>query len=518
MKGVTELLFGIAIVLIPSYSIADGPLPFDLVWNATDPNGVPANPSWGYQITRRPADPLLPDPGRLCNNFSNHSSGSPPCTTQPIWWEPGGDLCDDHVNWQTVEYNGALYWNTVDGHSNPLLDDDYNFWLAPPSLTTLSTASPQVLALEFDSSETIDNFHTPWWDSFHSAVDDLRGNVVDTDYAIVIGLLGLDCQHSCGTEIHPVYAMAIHDPFKRSPDDDVWAIFVRNWGDEGFCASGANAVNLTSITFKLPWREHADSVDVATSIFKSGIFKSLLAGILFETPPGWQASGPSVSAIPGDGVSVTFTLPVPISFPGLFQGAFSNGELHLKWSGPGLTDHCASIRARLRALQDELNALYSALPANKADITGVVTAAERQVEAWHAQHDQELTRLEQALTICENSRRSTPAAALRLVPPSIESTPERRIWELFNKLPLDRRMPALTRIGELKGAAEDRTILMPVPARVLGPREAATVAPTQPLRDYVAAHPSKAEKDRLRKEILCAAFSNNIPEFPRACR
>jgi hypothetical protein len=91
-----------------------------------------------------------------------------------------------------------------DGHSNPLFDDDYNFWLAPPGLTTLTTTSPQVLQLEFNSSETVDHFHTPWWEGFHGAVDDGRATFVNTDYAIVIGLLGLDCEHSCGTEIHPV--------------------------------------------------------------------------------------------------------------------------------------------------------------------------------------------------------------------------------------------------------------------------------------------------------------------------
>jgi hypothetical protein len=100
MKAVAAVVFGIMVVLllIPSSSPGQGIAPFDLTWNATDPNGLPANPSWGYQITRRPGDPPVPDPVRFCGNFSGHSAGNPPCTKRPIWWEPGGTFCDGHVN------------------------------------------------------------------------------------------------------------------------------------------------------------------------------------------------------------------------------------------------------------------------------------------------------------------------------------------------------------------------------------------------------------------------------------
>jgi len=254
------------------------PKPFDLVWDAPDPNGLPANPKWGYQVTRGPADPPLPDPEK-CPFVVRFPPGlipptpdipveHPPCTRQSVWWEPGGLLCDLHVNWPTVEYEGPLSWDVHDGHSNPLADDDYNFWLAPPGPATYTTNSSR-LQLEFNAHETIDHFRSPWWEAFHAAVDDGRGTVVDTDYAIVIGLLGLDCDHSCSTEIHPVYAMAIHDAIRRAPDDDVWAIFVRNGGDEGFCASGENTVSLTSISFKIPWRSpQATSVIVKPHQFR----------------------------------------------------------------------------------------------------------------------------------------------------------------------------------------------------------------------------------------------------------
>jgi hypothetical protein len=47
-------------------------------------------------------------------------------------------------------------------------------------------------------------------------------------------LFGLDCEHACRSEYHPIYAMAIE--VDDRPDHNVWALFVRNWGDEGFCA------------------------------------------------------------------------------------------------------------------------------------------------------------------------------------------------------------------------------------------------------------------------------------------
>jgi hypothetical protein len=404
-----------------------------------------------------------------------------------------------------------LYWDVIDGHSSLLLSDDYNFWLAPPGPTTLTTASPQVLQLAFNSDETIDHFHTPWWEAFRGAVADGRGTVVNTDYAVVIGLLGLHCEHSCVTEIHPVYAMAIHDPIRRSPNDDVWAIFVRNWGDQGFCASGMNTVSLTSITLRLPWRRGATSIDLGpASIFKFG------PDSLDGTSAGRQVSGPVIGADPGNSLSATFTLPSATgsSVP---PGVRINGELHLQWSGPELGDPCASIRSQLMALQDELARLYAGFPANKASIPGVVTAAERRLEEWHRQHDRQLAHLEQGLAVCDRSRSLASVEALRITEPE-ERTPELRIQELLDKLPPARRSEALARSSELKSVSEDRAILMHGPKKIGVPPATVIMIAPQPVRDTVAPNPEKTAKDRRRAEILCAAFDNRIPGFPNVCR
>ena len=95
-----------------------------------------------------------------------------------------------------------------------------------------------VIECEFDSDETIDNFQLaglPWWQAFKAAVDadgcvgcfDLIGfsdqgpfpnghfatqmmGGTNGVFAIVTGLMGLDCGHSCQSELHPVYALAMN--------------------------------------------------------------------------------------------------------------------------------------------------------------------------------------------------------------------------------------------------------------------------------------------------------------------
>jgi hypothetical protein len=106
------------------------------------------------------------------------------------------------------------------------------------------TQRPTAIYGEFDSDETIDHFQTAWWQLFHSAVD--GGNAGAKDMlsgkeAIAIGLAGLDCaghepgQNNCDVELHPIYALAIH--VTNDPQHDRWAFFIRNRGDEGYCAS-----------------------------------------------------------------------------------------------------------------------------------------------------------------------------------------------------------------------------------------------------------------------------------------
>ncbi len=292
--------------------------PLDLVWDAVDDNGIPLNPRWGYQVDHAGAPP---DVHALCPK-----PNQPPCTTQaPSLDTPGilaGVICaigattdiHGHVNWMPATYEGPITWES---HSNPIADDDYNFRLLTPNGAGLTSSTPKTLGLglEFDSTETIDHFDTPWWNAFHKAVDKSDKDaqaLVNGSYAIVTGLLGLDCEHSCATELHPVYVMAIR--VKDDPADETWAIFVRNWGNEGFCSQSQHYLDLfnNTYTLRLPWRSGASAVTVTESLFK--------------TTANARVSGPSVAYGAEQGVVLTFSLPRPED-----RGRV-NGEVHLRWT------------------------------------------------------------------------------------------------------------------------------------------------------------------------------------------
>ena len=260
---------------------------------------------WGWQVTH---SGQLPDPRQLCNNEPDKPQCTPQRTSRDsgFWGGP-------HVNWFPATYEGTIFW---DGHSAPGTDDDYNFRLQRADKAGLTVGDARGLQLEFDADETIDHFHTPWWNDFHSAVDSNDASArqrVDGKFAIVTGLVGLDCEHSCGAEVHPVHALAIR--VKEDPADEVWAIFVRNWGNEGFCSANQHFLPLTSFTFRLPWRPGVSAVNV----------RRFDRDFLVNDS---NASGPNVTSAVHEGVLVHFTLS-----PAREDGTRINGELHLQWSG-----------------------------------------------------------------------------------------------------------------------------------------------------------------------------------------
>ncbi len=310
------------------------PFPYNLVYTQLDDTGVALSPEW--QSTQVASIRSAPDP-KQCGG------GDPwkyPCTNQTTEINNDKGLCPTgnlggHANFIPATYTGRLTWES---HSLESQDDDYNFGLLPwipQSSTPWITSADDALAglhLEFSSDETIDHFHTPWWKSFHEAVDSDDSRSIDNpfgqprremvsgtshalamlngNYAIVTGLVGLDCAHSCGAEVHPVWAMAIH--VKDDPNDDTWAFFARNGGNEGYCGPKTEILDTTSFTFRLPWRPGATAANVAV--------EDLL----------WRDSSPATygfNPIPGTGVLVTFMLNTP------GKGDRMNGDLHIKWVG-----------------------------------------------------------------------------------------------------------------------------------------------------------------------------------------
>lgn len=311
----------------------------DIVADSQDENGFPINPDWVW----RRVTGTSPNASDVCS-WSNKIGGFPVddaslCASQLTQRDSWGVCVQGgtaggiagHMNWTgvPVTYNGWIWW---DGHDY-YWDDDYTLNVAAldksghvsGSLFVAGQYNPQI---EFDSEETIDLFDgIPWWRALHSAVDkeDQRlhtanaiaaGAVRPDDLfpggteAIIIGQLGLDCAHSCGTELHPAWAVFVH--VRDDLDNDTWAFFVRNWGDEGFCSENNHQPGMVQqFTVRLP---QVGATSVAIRVPET------IVGTTQPVPPYTIALAPE-----GDAALATFTLP-PAESRGIIYG-----ELHLQW-------------------------------------------------------------------------------------------------------------------------------------------------------------------------------------------
>jgi hypothetical protein len=108
-----------------------------------------------------------------------------------------------------------------------------------------------------------------------------------------------------------------------NPADEVWAMFIRRWGNEGFCSGNQHLIidlPNNTYTFRLPWRPGATGVSVGSAT----TFLAASSG----------ASGPNVQSAANQGVLVSFTLPPPEYVAGVCATCNRiNGELHLNWQG-----------------------------------------------------------------------------------------------------------------------------------------------------------------------------------------
>jgi hypothetical protein len=339
------------------------PAPFDLVANAWDANGLPENPQWGWQTTHTD----LPNPDLWCPESFRSSQ----CTTQNPTIDATSGIglhnivCSigargspysfsGHVNWFPGTYWGFLQW---DGHSDPIFDDDdYAIRMSTPNNAGLVDSNGGTLETEFNSDETVDHFLSPWWDKLHNAVQQDEAewalalstnreaprrygrthDMIDNRKAFVTGLIGLDCEHHCHSESHPVYAMGVRQEDESSVIE-TWDIFVRNWGNEGYCSQYQHYVDFPESTYSvlLPWKPGALSVLVSGTFFWGNI-----NGI----------SG-SVTTIENRGVVLSFQLPAPEDRP------LVDGELRLQWYVPphAVDTHSSSalLIAALRASSRE---------------------------------------------------------------------------------------------------------------------------------------------------------------------
>ena len=339
------------------------PKDWDLVQNGLDVNGIAANPNWGWQVNG----------GFITNQGLYDPTCFPGCTSQvtsydlPMFsgfdavthWlagicKPSGPIggqfqgIKGHHNWFDATYNGTIYWVT---HAGPTFgDDDYNMRLVTPTLGHADPAGTSffngasfeegnlfAVLLEFDSDETIDHFdQSLFWNVFHQTVDNqgdtAAGNIINGHDAVAIGLMGADEEHDGHVEIHPVHALAIREsaPGSPVPSNDLWAFFVRNWGDEGECSSQQHFILDSQITIQL-----TPPVSLLTpKATLNG--DSLVFGSGTNTPYTFY-SGP-------EGTFVTFNLPA-----GNQQG-FVFGEIDLSWTnGTGMAQPAAQATNSLPA-------------------------------------------------------------------------------------------------------------------------------------------------------------------------
>lgn len=369
------------------YFACKGRFDFNVESTQTDPNGFPLNPQWRWQLYHPESNPPNKNTdtpqAAMCHHFSASQVLNTPqgpmefvvpsfsdCTDEtdqvntPNGWN--ADVCSSgagsgfsgHLNWFTTTFGtapgnppssgGSFSFgdhNTWDDDYDNSLSIDYGTVPAYPAMMN-GRGSQHV---EFDSDETIDYFSTPWWNLFHSAVDCFTAGpdpgastvpcappspqaMLYDAPSIVTGMFGVDCEHDgCKSEIHPVFTLAAH--VFDSPDNDTWAMFLRNTGDEGYCSSAMELADFTNYTFRLPWRTGEStpwtSVEVLWGPNQSDCRQSqeTQAKSCFEQldPPG-GATGPTITYLRGQWVDVTFTFPAPTDRP------LIDGELHLQWS------------------------------------------------------------------------------------------------------------------------------------------------------------------------------------------
>lgn len=292
-----------------------------------------------------------------------------------------------HLNFRPATYDGYLHWDSHDTQ----FDRDFSFLLDPtdPLDPTHAQGAPGLVAsgdeedrigVEFHGDSNAIGGHAngdqllsdkglldryskeipsdqaadDWWMRLQAIVhaDDAHDSTyratrafletvaADRDgvpvqgermRAVVTGLMGLDCGHTCSIELHPAYAIALRTKVSvetaagRVHED--WALFVRNWGDEGYCSSGhlwPLPLPQDAFTLLLP---QPGAVAVTAGAVR------LTAGAGADAKPSPLAW--SLSLEQGRGGALRFQLPAPAA-----EG-FVMGELHLDWElgdappGPG---------------------------------------------------------------------------------------------------------------------------------------------------------------------------------------
>jgi len=311
---------------------------FTLIWDKEDANGGPLNPYWGLEKTQNELPPreqgqrpyaCEPDPYSDACTENRGLVMDPPQFPNSIVCKVGnlGAKFNGHADWIVASQHGCADWEDQSA------DGDYNFRLFPSDRykSILTKNNAQFVGLEFDYYETIVNSELKLWTDLRSEVqkenDDQRSHQQEISRLLnpsnpsvnprvaVTGLVGVDCEHGCKSEIHPVLALAIET--NQEPNDNTWVLFVRNWGDEGFCSRYRHLVEFPNNVVNILLFDGTDSEGPSVLPEKTHMFVSKGATIDFPVISYWQSHGPVLS----------FTLPDPVQ-----SQAYVEFEIHFKWN------------------------------------------------------------------------------------------------------------------------------------------------------------------------------------------
>jgi hypothetical protein len=328
---------------------------FNTNWDPknVDPNGAPRNPDWAPQLQGN-----IPDPNK-CDGGNPYNS---PCTDDKPFLDPPNAFADGfcyigkvfsgspmgffgHADWMVAQYDGNIGWMNFGD------DSDYDLVLVPGNVSSgtgighgitannnqLSgrSGSPRYIELEFASEETDLVFTTGFWGQFKTlgeAYDSLDPQPQGDQLADLlhpgqgstlacgstVGLFGLDCDHGCRSEVHPVYALAIQR--KEDRDDNEWAVLVRNWGTGGFCSSYNQELAETSLSLALPYSsaQPPTSVEVDDFVPAGGV----------SCPKAYFQDGQLL---------LNFTLPAPQS------GDVASMTVKVRWPEGAQASACAHV-------------------------------------------------------------------------------------------------------------------------------------------------------------------------------
>ena len=65
-------------------------------------------------------------------------------------------------------------------------------------------------------------------------------------------MFGLDGEHDLKAEFIGCAMATLRDSFENDPSDEVWLMFARNQGDEGYCSSQIWGAGFEDYTVRLP--------------------------------------------------------------------------------------------------------------------------------------------------------------------------------------------------------------------------------------------------------------------------